>query len=317
MTKKIWIVALLAIIVSASVSGLRAQESKKERPKIDKELKKALKLLGKYNKPTSKMEMIWHDEFNDNELDLSKWDTITRGPSDWNRYMSYDPSLISFEDGNVVLEGRKTPVGSSDTSKYITGGIWTKNSFSFLYGRIDIRAKLGEAKGAWPAFWLLPDVEARVWPDDGEIDIMEHLNYDGFVYQTVHSAYTVKHNIKNNPKHGGTGKIDRNDYNVYSIVWSDKVIVWLINDVPTFYYPRLYTEQAIEKRQWPFDNPYFILFSPQLGGPNTWVGEIYNNDLPVKMWIAWLRVSNVFCSTWISNITSLILCIIYSYTKAN
>lgn len=237
-----------------------------------------------------KLKLVWNDEFNDGALNLTNWDTIPRGTAHWNRYMSYDSSLIYFEDGNLVLEGRVNNDMESDTSTYVTGGVWSKGKFNFKYGRIDIYAKLGEAKGAWPAFWLLPDVEGRKWPDQGEIDIMEHLNFDEFVYQTAHSKYTVTHGIKDNPRHGGTSKIDREGYNTYSVAWNEVVVVWYVNGKPSFSYKRLYTEQAVEKGQWPFDEAFYILFSQQLGGAGTWVGEIDKTDLPVKMWIDWVRV---------------------------
>lgn len=51
----------------------------------------------------------------------------------------------------------------------------------------------------------------------GEVDIMERLNYDSIVYQTVHSHYTYTLGIENNPKHGGTASINPEDFNVYGV----------------------------------------------------------------------------------------------------
>ena len=39
----------------------------------------------------------------------------------------------------------------------------------------------------------------------GEVDIMERLNYDSIVYQTVHSHYTYTLGIENNDELGAGG----------------------------------------------------------------------------------------------------------------
>lgn len=51
----------------------------------------------------------------------------------------------------------------------------------------------------------------------GEVDIMERLNHDSIVYQTVHSHYTYTLGIENNPKHGNTIPINPEDFNVYGV----------------------------------------------------------------------------------------------------
>lgn len=50
-----------------------------------------------------------------------------------------------------------------------------------------MRAKLPKGKGTWPAIWMLSK-NIKEWPDDGEIDIMEHVGYnEGFVHGSVHT----------------------------------------------------------------------------------------------------------------------------------
>lgn len=232
-----------------------------------------------------KWKLVWEDNFNSGKLDESKWNVITRGESAWKRYMSAEKDLISFENGNVVLTGRINKDNASDTSKYVTGGIDTKNKYTLTYGRIEIRAKLGSAQGAWPAFWMVPN-ERQALPG-GEIDIMEHLNFDDFVYQTAHSHYTIKLGLKDTPQHYGTAKIKMGEYNVYGLEWYEDRVVWMINGEATFVYPRIKTDK---EGQWQYDVPFFIMLDQQLGGPGTWPGEINDADLPVKMWIDWIKV---------------------------
>ena len=61
---------------------------------------------------------------------------------------------------------------------------------TFRYGVFEMRARLPRGKGTWPAFWLLAGPKNNwKWPDDGEIDIMEHVGYDmNNIVSTIHCA---------------------------------------------------------------------------------------------------------------------------------
>jgi beta-glucanase (GH16 family) len=225
----------------------------------------------------------WQEDFNGSSIDANRWTKIPRGNSDWNRHMSYYDSCYAMKNGNLVLRGIKNDNKAIDTSQYLTGGIYTKNKVSFGFGRLDIRAKLNGAKGAWPAFWMLAD--NMQWPHGGEIDIMERLNFDSIAYQTVHSDYTVKLNIKHNPEQGSTGKINPATYNIYSVEKYLDSLVFFINNKKTFTYPRIQTDK---EGQFPFGNvKHYLLLDMQLGG--SWVGKIDPKDLPVEMEIDWVR----------------------------
>ena len=73
------------------------------------------------------------------------------------------------------------------------------------------------AKGSWPALWLLKKENAnpKVPKDYAEIDILEHLNFDNFIYQTIHSYYTLELKEKENPKYYATTKVDVSKFNTY------------------------------------------------------------------------------------------------------
>lgn len=74
---------------------------------------------------------------------------------------------------------------------YKTGGVQSLGKAEFQYGKIEICARFTKtAKGGWPAIWMMPAKPVYSgWPACGEIDIMEQLNHDGIVYQTIHSHY--------------------------------------------------------------------------------------------------------------------------------
>lgn len=235
-----------------------------------------------------KWKLVWKDEFNGRSINSRYWSKIERGKPDWKNTMSKDPSLFAVRNGCLILRGKVNPNTKKDPSPFITGGISTQGKFSFCYGKIEIRAKLDSAQGAWPALWMLPDFKNSKWPDDGEIDLMEHLNFDDFVYQTVHTRYTHLPKGGNPPK-GSMGKIKRNDYNVYGMEWHPDKLVFFVNGKETFTYPRVPAEEC--NGQWPFTKPFYILVDMQVGG--SWVestGKVNPKQLPVEMHVDWVRV---------------------------
>lgn len=237
--------------------------------------------------PRINWNLIWEESFEANEyLDTTKWSVIKRNKADWGNYMSDHPECMNIENGKLYLRGIVNTNLEQDTARYLTGGVDTKGKFAFQYGKIEIRAKLENAKGAWPAMWMLADQpKYGPYPRNGEIDLMEHLNFEHKVYQTVHSYYTLELKQKTNPPYFTTHKVNTEEYNTYGMEWFPDKLVFIINDEQTFTYPRL---EGVDKSQWPFDQPFFLMIDMQLGG--SWVGAVDPSDLPVQMIIDWVKV---------------------------
>jgi beta-glucanase (GH16 family) len=229
--------------------------------------------------------LVWEDDFNTGTLDTNKWTEIDRGHNDWNRHMSSNPACYIIRAGKIALRGIVN-TNSSDSAKAITGGITTKGKFSFTYGKVEIRAKLGHSKGAWPAFWMKPSQPTNtLHKHKGEIDLMEHLNFDRFIYQTVHTHYTLDLGIKTNPISHATARFNHDDFNIFGLEWYPDRLVFTVNRQPTFTYSRIRTDR---EGQWPFDRPFYLLLSMQLGG--NWVGKIDYTQLPVQMEIDSVKI---------------------------
>lgn len=236
--------------------------------------------------PKNSWELVWEDNFNrEGFIDTTVWSKIPRGKSAWNNYMSSFDSCYKVHDGNLILSGLNNVSQLSDTAPYLTGGVYTKGKKAFAEGKLEIRAKLESATGAWPAIWLLcANEHYGKYPRNGEIDIMEHLNFDTLVYQTIHSHYTLNEGIKDNPVSGTTASIRPGDYNVYGVELYADSIVFSVNDKHTLTYPRISTDK---EGQFPFDQPFYLLIDMQLGG--SWVGAVNPEQLPVNMKIDWVR----------------------------
>ncbi|WP_295712645.1 glycoside hydrolase family 16 protein [Mucilaginibacter sp.] len=242
--------------------------------------------LQKEGRVNKKWELVWKDEFNGDVLDSNKWSKIAPGAADWNKHMSSYTDCYQQSDGKLYLKGIKNPDTLADHRPYLTGGVYTKGKFAFQYGKIEIRAKLECAQGAWPAIWMLAEKNKYgKYPMNGEIDIMEHLNRDSIIYQTTHSYYTLNLKQDKNPPHFGTAKLNINDFNVFGLEWYPDKLIFTLNGKETFTYPRKQDSGTI---QWPYDQPFYIMIDQQLGG--NWVGEIDPGQLPVQMTVDWVKV---------------------------
>lgn len=230
-------------------------------------------------------KLVWEENFDAAELDTTIWSMIPQGEFKRQSTLSHDERCYQMRDGKLILRGIINEDFQKDSSVYLTGGIWTKGKQTFQRGRIEIRAKMEGVQGAWPAIWMLPcDSEKYGWPHGGEIDIMERMNQDAFVYQTVHSYYTHTLKQDDNPPNGTIVAIKPNDFNVYGVDFYPDSLVFHINGMKTFTYPRIETEY---EGQFPFDMAQYLLIDMQLGG--TWVGEVDPTGLPVEMVVDWVR----------------------------
>ncbi len=236
-------------------------------------------------KPTKMgYKLVWEENFKDSTKLEENWSKIPRGKSDWNDYMSNHNSLYVVENGMLTLRGIKNTVDPNDEAPYLTGGIYTKGKRTFDSGRIEVKARLFGSRGAWPAIWMLPE-DGEEWPTSGEIDIMERINVDTYMYQTVHSDYTVKEEITDDPKSAIVAHLNLDKFNVYAVELFKDSLKFFVNDTHTFTYPRIETDIP---GQFPFsENKYHLLIDMQLGG--NWSGDVNEQDLPAKMEIEWVR----------------------------
>jgi len=228
-------------------------------------------------------KLAWVENFKGETIDGASWSRVSRGKSDWNDMMSLRSDLAYVEDGQLVLLGKVNDHSSSDTTAFVTGGVWSRGQKSFSMARFEVRAKFNSVNGFWPAIWLMPD--AKMKPDDyAEIDMVEHLNHDDIAYQTLHSRYTL--NGGKEIKNSQATTFDPNDWNVYAAeVWPDSICLFL-NDKLTLTYPRV--PEKDKQFPWP-DYPFYVILSNQLGGK--WVGPINRpEELPSELRVDWVKV---------------------------
>src|SRR5690554_5922690 len=231
-------------------------------------------------------KLVWEDNFEvEGTPDSSKWAFSGRGTPDWACYCTDSRETVFVKEGNLHLKAMPN-TNPADSVKYQTGCIQTKDRFFFKYGKLEVRAKLSKGKGSWPAIWMMPqNSQYGGWPDSGEIDVMEHLNFDSYVYQTLHSHHIDKLGEKENPVYFATKEFTQDEFNVYGVEWYEDRLDFFVNGEKSFSYPKL---EGTDDVQWPFDQEFYIILNQALGG--AWVGEIHDKDLPVQMLVDWVKV---------------------------
>ncbi|MFA6456247.1 MAG: glycoside hydrolase family 16 protein, partial [Bacteroidota bacterium] len=179
--------------------------------------------------------LVWNDEFDGTVIDLKKWGYDIGGGGWGNNELQYytNRKENSFvENGVLVIQALKE---SYSGKNYTSARMVTKYRGDWLYGHIEIRAKLPYGVGTWPAIWMLPtDWVYGGWPASGEIDIMEHVGYDQNV---IHgSTHSQKYYFKIGTQKTATVRIPgvSESFHTYAIDWFPEKIDFFVDGVKYF-----------------------------------------------------------------------------------
>ena len=157
-------------------------------------------------------KMTWHDEFDGNKLDTTKWgyqygcfDPAQRSQVNY----TDSPENVSVQDGYLNLTARYSPTktkwdgtqiprtckdGSTVYDAPFTSGMITTKTKdgTVLYAApstgfyAEARIKLPTARSSWSSFWATGTKGG--WPGNGEIDIFESKGYDpSFLMSNIHT----------------------------------------------------------------------------------------------------------------------------------
>ncbi len=243
--------------------------------------------------PTEKdgWTLVWNDEFNKDGLPNNlRWSYDVGGHGWGNQELQYytqnRKENARVSDGKLIIEARKE---NYEGMNFTSARLVTKSQGDWKYGRIEVRAMLPYGRGTWPAIWMLPTVwnyGNGGWPDNGEIDIMEHVGYDqGMVHASVHTK-DYNHTIGTQK----TGSIRIPDisakFHTYRIEWYPDRIDAFVDTVKYF----TFGNERDGWSSWPFDKPFHLILNIAVGG--TWGGAqgVDENIFPQKMEIDYVRV---------------------------
>ena len=231
-------------------------------------------------------ELVWSDEFDqDGPVSQDKWNVETIPPNNgswWNGELQFytdKEDNIRVEEGLLKITAKYE---SYEGKNYTSARINTQDKFEFTYGRVEMRAKLPNWEGMWPAFWLLgANIDEIGWPNCGELDILEHGDYvkdstsndPGLISSAVHyGPQDYSRQTTNVPGKiffdTGQERFIRSEkiiekpfeeYHTYSMQWAPDKIQFFIDD-------EMHLEFPMQSQHSPFDKPFFLLLNLAVGG---------------------------------------------------
>ena len=211
-------------------------------------------------------QMMFNDEFNGSTLDTNKWNTrFLWGPyltinSEEQYYvdangvdsdLSYSP--FSLNDGVLSITADLSENSANDVPppslpdvndplwqqhpefrqgpydgppEYTSGIITSYDAFKFAHGYAEIRAKVPEGDGLWPAFWLLNAYYVGPLP---EIDVMEILGEDtNKLYHSYHRSNNIGEQ-QSTQFITNTGQPFSDGFHTYGVRWKPERIDWYVD----------------------------------------------------------------------------------------
>lgn len=198
------------------------------------------------------------------------------------------PNAYIGTDGYLHIVARQSSAGVYTSARMKSQGL-----FSFQYGRIEMRARVPEAQGFWPAGWTLGNNITTVdWPACGEQDILERVNgatqpdwNEGSVHGIGFTGDT------------GLGKKvmfalgqTAADWHTYGMIWKKGSVAYYVDD-PAHPYVTYTADEMKSGQVWPFDagQSNFFLLNLAIGGD--WPGPPNaTTPFPAEMLVDYVRI---------------------------
>jgi len=235
--------------------------------------------------------LVWQDEFEGEKLNEKSW---THELEDgcpklcgWgnNERVWYRKENATLKEGILIITAKKD---KEHKDFWSSSRIVTSDKVNFRFGRIDVRAKLPETRGLWPAIWLLGQNRAEIgWPYCGELDIMEEVGHMPFRVRGTVIYPDKKHELKfiGEKKELLYSKFS-DDFHVYSIEWNERGIKYFVDNVK--YYDKTYEELNIAEDRNPFLKPFYLIINCAVGG-NLPKNPDYTSKFPQTFEIDYVR----------------------------
>ena len=230
--------------------------------------------------------LVWEEEFDGSSINATTWSfEMGDGCPDlcgWGnneaQYYTNRPDNARVEDGILKITAKRESLGNRD---FTSARMISKGKFEFQYGRVEIRAKLPQGQGTWPALWLLGgNIDQVGWPRCGEIDIMEHGDGpNGLVSSSVHlpNANGDHYYVRGDQ----TIQNESSEFHVYRMDWYDSRI--------QFYVDGRRHHNFTLNDDMPFHQPFFFILNVAMGGSFTG-NNIDSNFVSSQMEIDYIRL---------------------------
>lgn len=245
----------------------------------------------KQNTASKEYQLVWSDEFDYTGLpDSTKWVYDTEGNSQaWgnNELQHYTQGRKEnawVENGVLHITAHQESIEGKD---YSSARLNSRSDW--LYGRIEVRAKLPKGRGTWPAIWMMPgdwSFEDGNWPEIGEIDIMEHVGHNAGVIHA--SAHSKDYQWQKGTQQTAIIKIPdvTEKFHSYILEWSEDIMKCYVDDQLFFEYKN----EGLGESKWPYTKPFYLILNVAVGGAWGSVEGIDKKAFPQTMEIDFVRI---------------------------
>jgi len=269
-------------------------------------------------------QLVWADEFEAPKIDRAKWRfeaDCWGGGNDERQCYTKSNRNSGIEDGKLVITARfertsgpalpeQLRAGSAMpdaevTRQFSSAKLTTRTKAAWRYGKIEVRAKLPQGQGTWPAIWMLPrDQDYGRWAASGEIDILETVNLgvpcakcpggrENTVLGTIHFGDQPPKNAFKGEEVPFPEVLDEG-FHTYGIEWEPGKITWQFDG--RTYATRVASEwwtAASKEPGAPFDREFYLILNLAIGGKlpeGRGLGGVRDDGYPKRMEVDWVRV---------------------------
>lgn len=274
--------------------------------------------------------LAWSEEFGGDKIDAQTWsheiDCWGGGNSERQCYTNF-PENSRVEGGCLIITARLETVAGPAWPAHLRGReghdakevkeqpfssarLTTKNKADWKYGRFEVRARLPEGQGVWPAIWMLPTEEIYgPWALSGEIDIIEAVNLGtrcktckGGIENEIHGTIHYGGKWPQNKFIGKETQLPAvppggQEFHVFAVEWTEGRIDWFLDgrryhSVTSSAWSPLIGGLA-GKKEAPFDQRFHLLINLAVGGD--WPereneGGVLFKAFPAELLVDWVRV---------------------------
>jgi beta-glucanase (GH16 family) len=255
-----------------------------------------------------------YDDFLGSAVDATKWTVLDRlGDQANSELQAMKPANVRVSGGSLFIDTKFEDVSAGDTTTgapnprtvHYSSGHVIQLGGAFLYGTVQVRAKICGGTGTWPCIWMLGNgwqASTPLTADDPtaialtpygtnvwEIDIAEFLSG----HRTLQNC--ALHFITNNRGASGEKTIPYDAttrFMVYRLDWTATSLTWMIDPEDGTGWQTLLAMTGTPGIDIP-DTPGFLMFSVAVGG---FGGVPDSATFPVTMEIDWVDLPHLHYS---------------------
>ena len=173
-----------------------------------------------------------------------------------------------FNEENPFID----PYNGSTQWQHTSGKLVTSDKKIFqLPAKITVCFKVPDGTGFWPAIWMLPQGfmnNDKVWPDDGEIDLMEAR---GRLSQVVGSAIHFKanwgsHTFISKDVHVSMAENFQDTFHSITFEWTENSIKMFLDNEDTPFFDENSDASPLINTYYPFNEPFYLILNVASGG---------------------------------------------------